>query len=107
MCLAEQDEMNQQLQLELAEARGESGPDSGPASARLGEEHATPQQVTPQQVPPQQVTPQPPTPSNGVGDTTPLTASFLKVDTASVVPEDLFMKSAGADSAVPSSLWSS
>jgi len=100
MCLAEQDEMNQQLQLELAEARGESGPDSGPASARLGEEQGTPQQVTPQQV-----TPQPPTPSNG--DATPLTASFLKVDTASVVPEDLFMKSAGADSALPSSLWSS
>ena len=100
MCLAEQDEMNQQLQLELAEARGESGPDSGPASARLGEEQGTPQQVTPQQV-----TPQPPTPSNG--DATPLTASFLKVDTASVVPEDLFMKSAGAESAVPSSLWSS
>ena len=100
MCLAEQDEMNQQLQLELAEARGESGPDSGPASARLGEEQGTPQQVTPQQA-----TPQPPTPSNG--DATPLTASFLKVDTASVVPEDLFMKSAGAESAVPSSLWSS
>ena len=100
MCLAEQDEMNQQLQLELAEARGESGPDSGPASARLGEEQGTPQQVTPQQA-----TPQPPTPSNG--DATPLTASFLKVDTASVVPEDLFMKSAGADSALPSSLWSS
>eukprot|EP00964_Phaeocystis_antarctica_P009520 scaffold5165_cov49-Phaeocystis_antarctica.AAC.2 len=100
MCLAEQDEMNQQLQLELAEARGESGPDSGPASARLGEEQGTPQQVTPQQA-----TPQPPTPSNG--DATPLTASFLKVDTASIVPEDLFMKSAGADSAVPSSLWSS
>ena len=106
MCLAEQDEMNQQLQLELAEARGESGPDSGPASARLGEEQGTPQQqVTPQQVTPQQATPQPPTPSNG--DATPLTASFLKVDTASVVPEDLFMKSAGAESAVPSSLWSS
>ena len=100
MCLAEQDEMNQQLQLELAEARGESGPDSGPASARLGEEQGTPQQVTPQQA-----TPQPPTPSNG--DATPLTASFLKVDTASIVPEDLFMKSAGADSAGPSSLWSS
>ena len=99
MCLAEQDEMNQQLQLELAEARGESGPDSGPASARLGEEQGTPQQVTPQQA-----TPQPPTPSNG--DATPLTASFLKVDTASVVPEDLFMKTA-TDSAVPSSLWSS
>ena len=94
MCLAEQDEMNQQLQLELAEARGESGPDSGPASARLGEEQATPQQATPQ----------PPTPPNG--DATPLTASFLKVDTASVVPEDLFMKAA-TDSAVPSSLWSS
>ena len=104
MCLAEQDEMNQQLQLELAEARGESGPDSGPASARLGEEQGTPQQVTPQQVTPQQATPQPPTPSNG--DATPLTASFLKVDTASVVPEDLFMKTA-TDSAVPSSLWSS
>lgn len=89
MCLAEQDEMNQQLQRELAAARGESGPD---------------EQATPQQAPPQQATPQPPTPPNG--DATPLTASFLKVDTASVVPEDLFMKAA-TDSAVPSSLWSS
>ena len=80
MCLAEQDEMNQQLQRELAAARGVSGsPD----------EQATPQQATP---------------SNG--DATPLTASFLQVDTASIVPEDLFMKTA-TDSAVPSSLWSS
>jgi hypothetical protein len=85
MCLAEQDEMNQQLQRELAAARGVSGsPD----------EQATPQQATPQQA----------TPSNG--DATPLTASFLQVDTASIVPEDLFMKTA-TDSAVPSSLWSS
>jgi hypothetical protein len=85
MCLAEQDEMNQQLQRELAAARGVSGsPD----------EQATPQQATPQQA----------TPSNW--DATPLTASFLQVDTASIVPEDLFMKTA-TDSAVPSSLWSS
>ena len=85
MCLAEQDEMNQQLQRELAAARGVSGsPD----------EQATPQQATPQQA----------TPSNG--DATPLTASFLQVDTASIVPEDLFMKTA-TDSAVPGSLWSS
>ena len=85
MCLAEQDEMNQQLQRELAAARGVScSPD----------EQATPQQATPQQA----------TPSNG--DATPLTASFLQVDTASIVPEDLFMKTA-TDSAVPSSLWSS
>jgi hypothetical protein len=90
MCLAEQDEMNQQLQRELAAARGVSGsPD----------EQATPQQATPQQATPQQATP-----SNG--DATPLTASFLQVDTASIVPEDLFMKTA-TDSAVPSSLWSS
>ena len=89
MCLAEQDEMNQQLQRELAAALGERGPD----------QHATPQ------APPPQATPQPPN-----GEATPLTALFLKVDTASVVPEDLFMKT-GADStvtsAVPSSLWSS
>ena len=94
MCLAEQDEMNQQLQRELAAARGERSPD----------EHATPQ-APPPQAPPPQATPQPPN-----GEATPLTASFLKVDTASVVPEDLFMKT-GADSAVtsavPSSLWSS
>ena len=85
MCLAEQDEVSQQLQRELAAARGERGPD----------EHATPQ------APPPQATPQPPN-----GEATPLTALFLKVDTASVVPEDLFMKTA-TDSAVPSSLWSS